>query len=81
MLVEGAQLFPLRMKLIYQGAVIAAEVGELIPAHALTDHGIKYAPEGAGTKRFEELKATLPPAPLAPPEPEAKAAPAPAKKK
>jgi hypothetical protein len=81
MLVEGAQLFPLRMKLIYQGAVIAADAGELIPAHALVDHGIKYAPEGQAKKRFEELKASLPPAPPAPPEPAAKAAPAPVKKK
>jgi hypothetical protein len=81
MLVEGAQLFPMRLKLIYQAAVVANEVGELQPAHALADHGIKYAPEGVAKKRFEDLKASLPPAPPAPPEPEAKAPPVSAKKK
>jgi hypothetical protein len=83
MLTEGAQLFPLRLKLVYQAAVVAADAGELVPAHALADHGVKYAPEGQAKKRFEDLKASLPPAPPAPPEPEQKAAPAPsaAKKK
>ena len=80
-LVEGAQLFPLRLKLIFQAAALAAEVGELQPAHALADHGIKYAPEGGAKKRFEEFKASLPPAPPAPPEPEVKTAPAAGKKK
>lgn len=81
MLTEGAQLFPLRLKLVYQAAVIAGETGELVPAHALADHGIKYAPEGQARKRFEDLKASMPPAPPAPPEPEKQSAPAPAASK
>jgi hypothetical protein len=82
MVVEGAQLFPLRMKLVFQAAVIAAEVNELQSAHALAAHGIKYAPEGPGKKRFEDLKAQLPPdpTPAPPPQPEPKAT-ASAKKK
>lgn len=78
MVIEGAQLFPLRLKLVYQGALFAAEVGENQAAHALADHGIRYAPDANGKKRFEELKATFPPPP-ANPAPEA--APPPAKKK
>jgi hypothetical protein len=80
MLVEGAQLFPMRFKLIYQAAAVAADAGDLQPAHALLDHGIKYAPEGEPRRRFEELKAALPPAPPSPPQPE-KSAPVAAQKK
>ncbi len=68
-LIDGAQLFPTRMKLIYVAANFAADVNELQAAHALADHGIKYTTDPAGKKRFEDLKATLPPAP--PPEPSA----------
>ena len=71
MVVEGAQLFPLRLKLIFQAAVLAAEIDEVQSAHALVDHGIRHAPDANGKKRFEDLKAALPPAPpaaeLAPP--------------
>ena len=66
---EGAQLFPTRLKLVYQAAVVAGDAGELQAAHALADHGIKYGPDEKVKKRFEDLKATLPPAPPAPPEP------------
>ena len=68
LLIEGAQLFPTRLKLVYRAAVLAGEVNDLQAAHALADHGIRYAPDGTGKKRFEDLKATLPPAPAAPPE-------------
>ena len=81
MIVEGAQRFPLRLKLVFQAALMAADLGELQSAHALADHGIKYAPEGPARTRFEELKKELPAAPPPPPEPEPKAAPAPAQKK
>jgi hypothetical protein len=67
---EGAQLFPTRLKLVYQAAVVAGDAGELQAAHALADHGIKYGPDEKVKKRFEDLKGTLPPAPPAPPEPE-----------
>jgi hypothetical protein len=68
LLIEGAQLFPTRLKLVYRAAVFAGEVNELQAAHALADHGIRYASDATGKKRFEQLKASLPPAPAAPPE-------------
>ena len=54
---------------IFLAAVIASEAKELQPAHALADHGIRFAPDGSAKKRFEDLKAALPPAPPAEPEP------------
>jgi hypothetical protein len=75
LLVEGAQLFPTRLKLIYQAAIVTSEAGDLVPAHALADHGIRLAPDANAKKRFEDLKAALPPAPA---EPAPKAAPVPA---
>jgi len=78
LLIEGVQLFPTRLKLVFQAAVLANEVGELQAAHALADHGVKYGADAAAKKRFADLKATFPPAPPAPPEP---SAPAPASKK
>ena len=69
LVIEGAQLFPMRLKLVYEAAAIASDAGEIQAAHALADHGIKYAPDGPGKKHFEELKASLPPAPPAPAEP------------
>lgn len=79
LLIEGAQLFPTRLKLVYRAALFANEVNELQAAHALADHGIRYANDAAGKKRFEELKASLPPAPAASAE-NKPATPAPAKK-
>ncbi|MBL9202051.1 MAG: hypothetical protein JNL39_16185 [Opitutaceae bacterium] len=62
-MIDGAQLFPTRMKLVFIAAGFAADVNELQAAHALADHGIRYTPDPQGKKRFEELKASLPPAP------------------
>ena len=76
-LIEGAQLFPTRLRLVYQAAAIAADVKELQAAHALADHGIRYAPAGNARQRFETLKASLPPAPPAAEPPPAAPAPAP----
>ena len=45
MMVEGAQLFPTRLKLIFQAGVMARDTGDARSAHALADHGIKWAPE------------------------------------
>lgn len=61
--IEGALLFPTRLKLVYQCVFFAAEIGDNKSAHALADHGIKYAPDATVKKRFEDVKATLPPAP------------------
>ncbi len=59
--IEGAMLYPSRLKLVYQCIFFAAETGDLRSAHALADHGIKYSPEGPGKQRFVEAKAGLPP--------------------
>jgi hypothetical protein len=80
LVVEGAQLFPTRLKLVYQATLMAAELNEVQSAHALADHGIKYAADVNAKKRFADLKATLPPAPTPAPEPEPKAEAAPAAK-
>jgi hypothetical protein len=63
--VEGARLFPSRLKLIYQGAVVCAKADLPEAAYSLVDHGIKYAPDAAVRGRFEALKQALPPAPAA----------------
>lgn len=62
-MIDGAQLFPTRMKLVYVAAGYAADANELQAAHALADHGIRYTPDAQAKKRFEELKASFPPAP------------------
>ena len=69
MMVEGAQLFPTRLKLIFQAGVMARDTGDARSAHALADHGIKWAPDASVRQRFEALKSSLPPAPPAEPEP------------
>lgn len=69
-LIDGAQLFPTRLKLVYQAALMAAEVNELQAAHALADHGIRLGSDANVKKRFADLKASLPPAPPAPAAPE-----------
>ncbi len=81
LIIEGAQLFPTRLKLVFHAAILANEVGELQAAHALADHGIRYGPDANAKKRFEDLKATFPPAPPAPPAETPAAGPAPAPKK
>jgi len=69
MMIEGAQLFPTRLKTVFQAAVMARDISDLRSAHALADHGIRYASEARVKERFEALKATLPPAPPEPAEP------------
>jgi len=73
LLIEGAMQFPTRLKLVFQAAVAATQTNEVQAAHALADHGIKYAPDGSGKQRFQELKNSLPPAPpqAQPPAPKA----------
>jgi hypothetical protein len=60
LLIEGAQLFPMRLKLVYQAAGLSADAGEVEAAHALTDHGVRYATDARAKQRFEELKSSLP---------------------
>ncbi|MBL9189317.1 MAG: hypothetical protein JNK23_17675 [Opitutaceae bacterium] len=79
-MIEGAMLFPTRMKLVFVAAGFAANVGEIQAAHALADHGIKHTPEGAGRKRFQDMKAGFPPAPPAAEPPPATKQPATKKK-
>ncbi len=80
LLFEGAQLFPTRLKLVYQTATVAGAAGDLALAHVLADHGVKYAPAGVPRQRFTDLKAALPPEPPKA-EPAPNAAEAPAKKR
>ncbi len=78
-IVEGAVLFPTRLKLVYQSIFFAVDMGDLKSAHALADHGIRYGPDAATKKRFEDAKAQLPPAPAPAAAPQAtKAEPQPA---
>jgi hypothetical protein len=69
MMIEGALLFPNRLKTVFQAGVMARDVGDLRSAHALADHGIRYSPDARAKERFEALKAVLPPAPPEPAEP------------
>jgi len=62
-LVEGVQLYPGRLKLVFQTAALCSEAGILDAAHSLADHGIRYAPDPTVKARFEKLKATFPPLP------------------
>jgi hypothetical protein len=80
-LVDGVRLFPGRLKLTYQAAVLCSSAGLAEAAHSLAEHGIRVAPEAAAKARFEALKAALPPAPpeTAPPPPAPAAATPPAK--
>ncbi|WP_438482437.1 tetratricopeptide repeat protein [Oleiharenicola lentus] len=64
-LVRASVQNPARLRLIYQTAQFCADAGMLQEAHALTDHGLVYAPTESVKQRFSELKAKLPPAPPA----------------
>ena len=64
-MVEGAMLFPTRLRTIFQAGVLARDAGDLQSAHALADHGIKYAPTPEARQRFTGLKESLPPVPPA----------------
>lgn len=73
-IIEGALLFPTRLKLVFQSAFFAADIGDLKSAHALVDHGIRLAPDTNVKKRFEDAKKQLPPAPAEAAAPDAKTA-------
>jgi hypothetical protein len=64
-LIQGALLFPAKLKLSYQAAVFAATAGVLDAAHGLASHGITAASDSTTRARFEQLKASLPPLPPA----------------
>ena len=79
MLVEGVNLNPKRVGLVYRTAVLFIKIGDFKDAATLIDHGLRYAPPGVPQTRFAELKASLPPGTVGDaPEPKAKPA-APAK--
>jgi hypothetical protein len=63
-IIEGALLFPTRLKLVYQCVFFASDIGDLKSAHALADHGLKYAPDANVKNRFAQVKAQLAPAPV-----------------
>lgn len=62
-LVDGVRLFPGRLKLLFQTAVMAANAGMIETAHSLVDYGIKVAPSPEVKGRFEALKKSFPPDP------------------
>ncbi len=62
-LVDGIRLFPGRMKLAYQIAVLANQSDANDLAHVMVDHGLRYAPDAMTKSRFEQLNAALPPTP------------------
>lgn len=59
-LIDGVRLFPAKLKLAYQSAVVCARAGLPDAAHSLVDHGIQYSPDPATRGRFEALKRELP---------------------
>ena len=83
--IEGALLFPTRMRLVFQAAVVAADGRELKSAHLLAEHGVRFGPDEPTKKQFADFKASLPPAPpdaeLAPAAPRPTPTPAPASAK
>jgi hypothetical protein len=65
LLVEGARLFPGRLKLVYQASALCADAGLIEAAYSLVDYGIKVAPDPSARARFEKLKTLFPPEPPA----------------
>jgi hypothetical protein len=68
-LADGVRLFPGRLKLAYQTAVLCASADLPEAAHSLADHGLRLAPDADSRARFERLKAALPPEPETAPSP------------
>lgn len=62
LLIEGARLFPGRLKLVYEVAGLSLQAGMLDVAHTMADHGLKFSPDAKSRAMFEKLKASLPPA-------------------
>jgi hypothetical protein len=62
-LIEGVRLFPGRLRMLYQAALLSAQANMLDVAHAFADHGVKIAPDANGKAKFEALKGSLPPVP------------------
>ncbi len=66
-LFEGVNLFPRRLGIAYQTAVLCLRAGENKGAAGLIEHGLRYSQDEAAKARFTELKASLPPVPAAVP--------------
>lgn len=60
LLVEGVQLFPHRLRLMYQTAVLSVDAGMNDVATSLVDYALKVAPDVKTRELFEKLKAALP---------------------
>ena len=65
-LVQGVQLFPARLRMVYETATLCADAKIYDAAHSLAEHGVKSAPDAATKAKFEQFRATLPPLPAAP---------------
>ena len=68
-LFEGVNLFPRRLGIAYQTAVLCLRAGENKGATGLIEHGLRYSTDEAAKARFAELKAALPSVPAAAPAP------------
>lgn len=60
-LVQGVQLFPTHLKLVYYTAILCGKANLADAAHSLAEHGMRVAPDAATKARFEKLNAELPP--------------------
>jgi hypothetical protein len=60
-LVEGVQLYPRRLGLVYQTAVLCLSGGEVNNAALLIEHGLRYARAGPPLAGFAALGDLLPP--------------------
>lgn len=66
-LLEGANLFPRRLGIAYQTAVLCVRAGEIRGATGLVDRALLIATDEKIKALFVELKASLPPLPLVTP--------------
>jgi hypothetical protein len=76
-LVQGVQLFPGRLKLLYITAALCNKAGLTDAAHSLAEYGIKVSADPATKARFEQLNASLPPVAVVTPAEKPAANPAP----
>ncbi len=60
-LIQGAQHFPGRLRLVYATAALCADAKLFDAAHSFVDFGLKYSPDSKTKANFERLNAALPP--------------------
>jgi hypothetical protein len=63
LLVQACVWYPHNLRLAFSTARLCAQGTRLSDAHALAEHGLRYAPDEATKQGFASLKASLPAAP------------------